>query len=388
LQAEARVQAINQQQLPVLVPESAGIAARDLGVRVHTALRVLVVPDAASNSTSSVINTPSMIRQYYMLPATGGSNAIAIVDAYDYPTALNDFNAFAQYFSLPKETSTNPTGNNSRFQVVYASGTKPQSGGSYISSWNMEEALDIEWAHAMAPQAKIYLVEAASDSTNDLTAAVRVASALPGVKEVSMSWGGSEFSTEASYDSTFTTPGVVYLASGGDSGAVMEYPAASPNVVSCGGTTVNRNGGGTVTSEAGWADTGCGYSVYEPRPSFQNGVSSVVGNHRGVCDMSFDADPNTGVYVYDSTPLWGETGWWVLGGTSVSAPCLTGLVNVAGTINGFAQNTAAEQARIYSNLGNSAAFHDITTGTAGQFSCSVGYDFLTGIGSPRGLVGK
>ena len=203
-----------------------------------------------------------------------------------------------------------------------------------------------------------------------------------------MSWGGSEYSYEASYDSVFTTPGVVYFASGGDSGAVMEYPAASPNVVSCGGTTVNRNSSGNLISETGWADTGCGLSAYEPRPSFQNSVASVVGNHRGVSDIAFVADPNTGVYIYDSTPVWGESGWWILGGTSVSSPALAGVVNAAGTINGFAPNTAAEQARIYGNLGNASAFRDITTGTAGNHSCTIGYDFLTGVGTPRGLVGK
>jgi subtilase family serine protease len=240
----------------------------------------------------------------------------------------------------------------------------------------------------MAPQAKIYLVEAASDSTADLMAAVRVASSLPGVKEVSMSWGGSEFSYEASYDSVFTTPGVVYFASGGDAGAVMEYPAASPNVVSCGGTTVNRDARGNLVSETGWIQTGCGASAYEPRPSFQNGVAAVVANHRGVSDISFDADPNTGVYIYDSTPVWGETGWWILGGTSVSSPALAGVVNSAGTLNGFAANTAAEQLRIYGGLGNANVYRDITSGKAGKLACAVGYDFLTGVGTPRGLVGK
>ena len=272
--------------------------------------------------------------------------------------------------------------------MVYAAGTKPMSGGSYIASWNMEEALDIEWAHAMAPQAKIYLVEAASDSTADLLVAVRVASSLPGVKEVSMSGGGSEFSYEGCYDSVFTTPGVVYFASGGDAGAVMEYPAASPNVVSCGGTSVNRDSRGNLISETGWNQTGCGQSRYEPRPNFQNGVAAVVGNCRGVSDISFVADPNTGVYVYDSTPLWGESGWWILGGTSVSSPALAGVVNAAGTMNGFAANTAAEQARIYSNLGNASVFRDITSGKAGSLSCALGYDFLTGVGTPRGLAGK
>jgi kumamolisin len=377
-------------QLPVLVPESAGFSPRDDDSRFHTRLRVLVVPNAAA-SVVAQFNTPAGLRSLYKLPSTGGSGAIAIVDAYHFPTAQADFNSFSQYFGLPQETSTNPLASgNQAFQVVYATGYKPQSGGNYIASWNMEEALDIEWAHAMAPNAKIYLVEAASDSNNDLYNAVRVAGSLPGVKEVSMSWGGKEASYETwSYDPIFTAPGVVYLASGGDSAAKMEYPAASPNVVSCGGTTVNRNSAGSVVSEVGWNDTGCGPSVYEKRPSFQNGVASVVGAKRGVSDLSFDANPNTGVYVYDSTPIWGEKGWWILGGTSVSSPCLAGVINLAASSgNGFAANTAAEQARIYGNLGNINAFRDVSAGAAGRFKAKLGYDYVTGVGSPNGLAGK
>jgi subtilase family serine protease len=377
-------------KLPVLVPESAGISPQEIpGVRSHTHLRVLVIPNTAALTTTPQINTPAMIRSLYSLPANGGSNAIAIVDAYNYPTALNDFNAFSAQFALPKESSRVATANNNTFQVVYAPGTKPQSGGSYIASWNMEAALDIEWAHAMAPRAKIYLVEANSDSTADLMAAVRVASALPNVKEVSMSWGGSEISNESwNLDPTFSTPGIVYLSSSGDFGGIMEYPAASPNVVACGGTTVNRSTNGTFLSETAWSDGGCGASVYERRPAFQNGVANVVGNQRGVSDFSFDADPNTGVYIYDSTPVWGESGWWVLGGTSVSAPSLAGVVNTAGTTNGFAANSQAEEARIYGNLGNSQAFRNITSGEAGSYKASVGYNLPTGVGSPHGLIGK
>jgi kumamolisin len=377
-------------QLPVLVPESAGISPLDRAVRSHTRLRVLEVPNAAA-STTVQFNTPSMLRSLYRLPSTGGAGAIAIVDAYHYPTALSDFNAFSTHFGMPHEISTvaGASGNHT-FQVVYAPGYQPQSGGNYIASWNMEAALDIEWAHAMAPGAKIYLVEAASDNTSDLDYAVQVAAQLTGVKEVSMSWGGSETSYETwSFDPLFTAPGVVYLASGGDSSDQMEYPAASPYVVSCGGTSVVRNSAGVVVSEKGWSDTGCGPSVYESRPSYQNGVASVVGAKRGVSDLSFDADPNTGVYVYDTTPVWGQTGWWILGGTSVASPSLAGVINLAASSgHGFAVSTAAEEARIYGNLGNTNAFRDVTSGSDGIYSSRIGYDFITGVGSPNGLSGK
>jgi len=374
-----------------IVPESSGIGATDKQTLIqHTRMRVLVVPQIAAPQIYAQFNTPSTIRSVYGLPSTGGSGAIAIVDAYHYPTALADFNGFSQVFGLPTETSANATSaTNQHFQVVYATGTQPQSGGSYIGSWNLEEALDIEWAHAVAPNAKIYLVEAASASMTDLDNAVRVAANLAGVKEVSMSWGGSETPYEAMmFDSYFVKSGVVFFASSGDSADAMEYPAASPNVVACGGTSINRTSTGTYVSQTAWSQGGCGPSVYEARPSYQIGVSSTVGAKRGVSDMAFDADPNTGVYVYDSTPFEGSSGWWIVGGTSLSSPCLAALVNVAGTTNGYAASTAAEEARIYGNLGNASVFTDVTAGTDGKYTAKFGYDFPTGVGVPHGLVGK
>ena len=98
--------------------------------------------------------------------------------------------------------------------------------------------------------------------------------------------------------------------------------------VACGGTSINRTSSGTYVNQTAWNEAGCGPSVYEPRPSFQNAVASVVGAQRGVSDLSFDADPNTGVYVFDTTPVWGQTGWWILGGTSVASPSLAGVINL------------------------------------------------------------
>ena len=358
-------------------------------MRSHTHLRVLVAADASTASTAQ-FNTPATLRSLYHLPASGGSGAIAIIDAYHYPTALADFNAFSRQFGLPVETSTNATSPSNRtFQVVYATGVTPASGGNYIASWNLEEALDIEWAHAMAPNAKIYLIEAASDSTSALFYAVSVAARLTGVKEASMSWGGSEFSYETSYDANFASQGLTYLAAGGDTSAIAEYPSVSPNVVSCGGTSVSRDANGNVISETGWADAGCGPSRYERRPAYQNGVAAKVGNQRGANDLAFNADPNTGVYVYDTTSLWGEKGWWIVGGTSLASPALAGVLNLAAASgNGFALNSLSELSRIYASLGNANAFHDVTTGTDGTYRCATGWDFVTGLGSPVGLAGK
>ncbi len=162
---------------------------------------------------------------------SGGSRAIALVDAFDDPSAAADLAEFSAQFGLPQAD----------FTVVYAQGTEP--GIDPTGGWEIEEALDTQWAHAMAPGAKVFLVEAATNSGQNLYAAVQLASKLvaaAGGGEVSMSWGGAEFSGETTLDGIFTTPGVVYFASTGDSPGV-QYPSASPNVIAAGGTTISRN---------------------------------------------------------------------------------------------------------------------------------------------------
>jgi subtilase family serine protease len=389
--ATAPLLAIGHENLPVWIPESSGkVENGEAGSVAHTRLRILATetkPNATVSSTS--INTPTTIRGAYELPATGGQGAIAIVDAYHYPTSLADFNTFSKTYGLPQETSTQPTASgNKAFEVIFASGRQPQSGGSYIASWNLEEALDIEWAHALAPSAKIYLVEAASSNTSDLMRAVQVAARLSGVHEVSMSWGSGESRTETSYDSYFSVSNVTFFTSGGDSTDELEWPSASPNVVSVGGTTLNRNSSGALTSETVWDETGCGISKYEMRPTFQNVISSDVGNHRGANDVAFDADPNTGVLVYDSTPLYNEAGWWTVGGTSVGSPSWAGVVNLASVENQIATGGQNEDNRIYENLGDGETFRDITSGQDGNEDGTAGWDQPTGLGSPLGLGGK
>jgi len=361
----------------VLVPDTSSERSEDVGLRAHTNHLILFSPRFVGTAPAG--ETPQSIRPVYNLPSTGGSHVIAIVDAFDYPTAENDLNVFSSTFGLPSCTTANGC-----FQKVFASGRKPRTN----CGWAQEAALDIEWAHAMAPNAKIILVEAASNSFANLFAAVDVASNLVvagGGGEVSMSWGGSEFSTEANSDAHLTASGVVYFAASGDTGGVTIYPGVSPNVVSAGGTTINRNASGTFVSETGWSGSGGGPSTFEPRPSYQDGIAPIVGTQRGAPDFSFDANPNSGVSVYDTTSCQGQSGWLVFGGTSVAAPSLAGIVNLAGH---FSPSSLAELATIYANLGNAADFRDITSGTAGTFSCNVGWDFVTGVGSNQGLLGK
>ena len=191
------------------------------------------------------------------------------------------------------------------------------------SGWGEEESLDVEWAHSIAPQANIILFEAASDSDTDLMAAVNTARNYPGVSVVSMSWGGSDGS-ESQYDSYFTTPsghiGVTFLAATGDTAAPSGFPAYSSNVIAVGGTTLTVNGSSYV-SETGWSDSSGGQSTYETEPSYQTALQS--SGWRQNPDVAFDADPNSGVSIYDS---YGASGWFDIGGTSVACPCWAGLI--------------------------------------------------------------
>jgi hypothetical protein len=299
-----------------------------------------------------------------------GAGVIAIVDAYHFPTSLHDFNSFSAQFGLKQEPSTTATASTNKvFQVVYAKGSQPATNGG----WSQEMALDIEWAHAMAPGAKIVLVEAASSSFTDLFGAVQTASGLPGVTQVSMSWGGAEFGSETQYDSKMVKPGVTFFASSGDSGGVREYPAASPSVVSVGGTSLSFSG--TTRLEVAWSGSGGGASTVESRPSFQSTIASIVGAKRGIPDISADANPNTGVSVYDSTAYQGFVGWFVVGGTSVACPVCAGIANAGGAKRG-----SNELAWIYANHGG---FNDIKSGSAGANHSVAGWDFVTGWGTPH-----
>lgn len=363
----------------VLIPATSIEFPEDVGIRAHTN-HLIVFDGKPGGGGSASGETPASLRLVYSLPSSGGGGVIAVVDAFDYPTAENDLNVFSSTFNLPACTTANGC-----FKKVYASGRKPRAN----CSWAQEAALDIEWAHAMAPGAKIVLVEAATNSFTDLFAAVDVATsevtAGGGRGEVSMSWGGSEFSSEASNDFHFQNNGVVYFASSGDTGGANIYPSVSPFVVSAGGTSVNRDANGTFVSETGWSGSGGGPSKYEPKPAYQSGIAGTDAMQRSAPDFSFDADPNTGVSVYDSTSCQGLSGWLVFGGTSVSSPSLAGVVNLSGN---FYASSTLELSTIYGNYTNTKDFRDIVSGTAGSFSCAAGYDFVTGVGSDQGTSGK
>ncbi len=209
-----------------------------------------------------------------------------------------------------------------------------QAGSQTNTGWAQEESLDVEWAHAIAPGASILVVEAApsystSQELQNLLGAVNAARNTPGVVAISMSWGFNEMPNESSYDSTFTTPsghtGITFIAASGDSG-VVEYPSASPNVLSVGGTTLNLSSSGGYGSETAWSSTGGGYSQFELEPSYQEAVQQTGA--RATPDVAFDGDPNTGVEVYSTPPGSSKGSWQVVGGTSVGAPSWAGIIAI------------------------------------------------------------
>jgi len=306
------------------------------------------------------LSPSQIIGAYNLNSATGGAGTtIAIVDAYDDPTIANDLATFSSYFGLPAATFVKH---------------KMATTISVNSGWALEISLDVEWAHAIAPQATILLVEAKSNSLTDLLAAVSYATSYTGVKAVSMSWGGSEFSTETSYESYFNAPGIAFFASSGDSGAGVIWPSSSPNVTGVGGTTLNLDSSGAVISETAWSGSGGGVSAYETKPTYQTDYG-VTTTKRAVPDVSYDADPNTGVLVYDSTPYQGWSGWWVVGGTSAGAPQWAAIqaLGLSATNNNFYQDAASSAYASY--------FRDITSGSNG-YSAGLGHDLVTGLGSP------
>ena len=306
--------------------------------------------------------------------ATGGSHIVVIVDAYDYVDALSDLTTFSAQFGLPAPTSSN-------FAVVYATGTQPASSSG--TGWDLEASLDIEYAHAMAPNAILVLMEAASSSFTDMFYAVEVAAEYAeifGDGQVSMSWGAGEFSGETSWDADLEgwTNATFYAASGDSWGTI--YPCASPYVTCVGGVTHSRNSSTLyLERQESWAFAGAGTSSQEAKPSFQSAIS---GSGRLVPDVSAIADPNNGVWVYNCT-YYGACYWFQVGGTSAATPITAGLDNNAGR---FAANNTSYLTTLYKTKPLGSGFGDIKYGYCGVYYGLVavlGWDNCTGWGSPR-----
>jgi hypothetical protein len=329
--------------------------------------------------------SPADFHSAYALPTTASTpQTIAIVDAYDSPTIESDLGVYSSTYGLPACTTANGC-----FLKVNQSGEAgpyPKADGG----WALEIALDVETAHAICQNCKVLLVEASSNSFADLTTAVNMAATM-GATQISNSYGGPEYSGEKT-DTSYNHPGIAITVSAGDSGYGAEYPAASPYVIAVGGTTLTLGPSSSYGSESVWSGSGSGCSAYLSAQSWQtsdpNWALTGCGSKRGIADVAADANPNTGASVYDTTTYKGQSGWYTVGGTSLSAPLIAAVFALAG--GSSADYPAADP---YAHQADSPpSLHDVTSGTNG--SCggttmckgAVGYDGPTGVGTPNGIA--
>jgi hypothetical protein len=368
-------------ELPILEPVKSGTAQPAAGPvdARHTV-------DSAAADTDPPGYSPAQIQQYLGLTGDGKGQTIAIVDAYDDPDIAADAEAFSQQYGLPGVCGAGgASGDCFHLNVEEQSATAGSDG-----DWALEESMDVEWAHSVAPDATIDVEEAATGDFAALFAGVATATAKHPAA-VSMSWGISEeFSEETYYDHFCRVSATVCVVSSGDLGYPGSYPAYNPSALSVGGTTLTLGSGGSVSSELDWSQSGGGQSWVEREPSYQESVEQ--SGFRDLPDVSYDADPNTGVAVYDSVPYLGQSGWWVVGGTSLGAPSWSAILADADQLRagaGKAPLTASDDAvqrDVYSLPASALAA--VTSGPDNG-SCPVGcaptagYDTITGLGSPR-----
>ncbi len=316
---------------------------------------------------------PADLQSAYALPSSsaGKGQTIAIVDAYDDPNAEADLGVYRSTFGLAACT----TGNGCFSKVNQTGGKTPPSPDA---GWAEEISLDLDMVSAVCPNCHILLVEANSNSFNDLGASVNEAATLK-ANAISNSYSGGEFSGETSIQSSFYThTGIAITASSGDGGYGVGIPAAFNTVTAIGGTSLSHASNKRGWKETVWSGAGSGCSAYISKPSWQHDKGC---SRRTVADTSAVADPNTGVSVYDT---YQQSGWLVFGGTSVSSPMIAAVFGLAG--NASSINTGY----LYSHR---TSFHDVKIGSngscGGSYLCTArkGYDGPTGLGTPNGVSG-
>jgi subtilase family serine protease len=288
---------------------------------IRTALAGTVTADAAGPPPTAL--GPAQIQDAYSLPATGAGQTVAIVDAFGDSSAEADLGVFRAQFGLPACTTDSGC-----FQKV------DQRGGTNYPpddpGWALETSLDLDAVSAACPACHILLVEGDDNGLDNLAIGVDTAVSL-GAKFVSNSYGvPGETPDETAFDQHYDHPGVAVTASG-DVGNVTNWPATSPTVVGVGGTTLTADGSPRGWHEAAWGGGGSGCSPFEPHPDYQNGIETNCPNNKATADVSADADPNSGLAVFDSIPIEDKSGWFQVGGTSLSAPLVAGMYALAGT---------------------------------------------------------
>jgi subtilase family serine protease len=357
---------ISHRNVHVCGPAKAGYA-HCLAVR-HETLNANGKP--VTNAATASGYGPADIQSAYNLTGLSSGATVAIVDAYDDPTAPQDLATYRSQFGLPACTTANGC-----FRKVNQTGgtAYPRKNGG----WAQEISLDLDMVSAACPTCKILLVEANSTSFANLGAAVNYAASVPGVVAISNSYGGSDSAQTNAYNH----PGIAITASTGDNGYSVESPASFTDVVAVGGTSLNRASNTRGWTESAWSGAGSGCSTINAKPSWQTGTSC---SHKANADVSAVADPNTGVSVYDSTAYQGYVGWMVFGGTSAASPIIASVYALAG-------NTATYAAPAQYTWGHTSGLNDVTSGSNGSCSTKVwcnsgtGWDGPTGLGTPNGI---
>ena len=334
-------------------------------------------------STGPVGYSPAQILHAYAIDQIinkGAGQTIGIIVAYGSSTAQKDLDVFCKQYGLPYIT----------IQTMYGKNNPTADN----VSWALETSLDVQWAHAIAPKAKIIVSVAATATSANLLAAIDNA-VKAGAKIISMSFGSREFSTETAYETYFNRTGVSYFAATGDDGTSVgtSWPAVSPSVTAVGGTTLRLDSYGDLTAdEVAWSGSGGGFSLYFKRPTFQLGWNS--DSRRAYPDIAMVADPSTGVSVYNSTPGAGNAGWRSVGGTSASCPIAAAtfaLVNEQRLAKGR-RSVSGYNSSLYQLAARKSAagfdfypfyFYDVTAGNNGGFSATPLFDQTTGLGSPN-----
>lgn len=351
-----------------LAAHSAG-ASREVERRVRRPQAAVTVQPLATSAPTGL--TPNQVKQAYGFstsPTAGAGQTVAVVAPFDHPRIEADLNEFSKAFGLPPCTKANGC-----FKKVDHRGGKDWPPRSKI--WSMEVALDVEWVHAIAPGAKILLVEAKSDRMSDMVRAHDYATRK--ARYVSNSWGLGEFSGQSKYNDHFVRPGVSIFVASGDEGAGSgpSYPSTARGVIAVGGTTLT--GIGTASfAEKGWSGSGGGCSRFEPAPSAQVAhpgyATTGCSGRRAAPDVSLVGDPQTGVPVYNSYKT--TLPWTRLGGTSASTPMWAGRAAASGLV--------VTPKMLYATP-SVIPFRDITAGNNG-LPAKPGYDMVTGLGSWTG----
>ncbi len=324
---------------------------------------------------------PADLRSAYNLPSTtaGTGQIVAVVDAYNDPNAVSDFNFYRSNWGLPACNTTTHAGCLTVVNQNGAASPLPANSGS--TGWATEESLDVDMAAAICPACRVYLVEAKSPTTASLGHGVNSAVSVLGAKYVSNSYGGSQSSNDPTFDNSYYKhAGVAVTASAGDSGYGVSYPAASQYVTAVGGTSLVKTGVGRGWAETVWSGTGSGCSTRsEAKPSWQHDSGCT---HRTDNDVAAVADPNTGVAIYDT---YDQSGWLEVGGTSVSSPIIASVFALAGTPAAGTYPSSYPYA-------HTGSLYDVTAGSNGActkaYLCTgeVGYDGPTGWGTPNGTT--